>query len=169
MSYLMSSIEEIKTEFIQIYENVAIKRGLPAILGRIMAVFFMEGRELSQKEVSDLTGYSVTSVSRTLEQMVRMGLVHKHKGSSHRGFVYHMNIDYHDLAIGGLSTWMNQAKASIGEMRSLRLRIENLEPQDRDSEEAERIGEMLKNIEEKTQSLLSIIGNAIEELKRSKS
>lgn len=164
----MSSLEEVRTEFIRIYENVAFKRGLPTILGRIMAVFFLEGRELSQKEVSDLTGYSISSVSRTLDQMVRMGLIHKHKDPSHRHFVYHMNIDYHDLAISGLDTWIRQAEASQEEMRNLRMRIEALKLKGEEATEAKRLRSMLKNIEEKVESLLNIIKNNVEELKRSK-
>jgi len=78
----MKSLQEIKAEFVQIYEDMLRAKGLPTIFGRIMATLLLEGRELSHKEISNLTGYSISSVSRTLDQMVRMGIVHKHKDVS---------------------------------------------------------------------------------------
>lgn len=164
----MSSIREIKTEFIRIYEDVAARRGLPAILGRVMAVFFLEGRGLSQKEVSDLTGYSVSSVSRTLDQMVRMGLVHRHRDPSHRRFVYHMDIDYYDLAISGLEAWIGQAQATKEQLESLRQRVSVFELEGEDQAEANRLHALLKNMGEKLDSLLHVIAKDVEELKRSK-
>ncbi|MFX0153435.1 MAG: hypothetical protein ACFE9Q_02810 [Candidatus Hodarchaeota archaeon] len=47
-----------------------------------MATFFLEGRELNQKELSDLTGYSVLSISRAVDQMAKMGILQKHKNPS---------------------------------------------------------------------------------------
>jgi len=164
----MSSLQEVNTEFIQIYEGVASKRGLPTLFGRIMAIFLLEERELSQKDVSDLSGYSVSSVSRTLDQMVRMGLVHKHKDASLRQFVYHMNVDYYDLAISGLETWMRQAEISINEMGSLRRKIEALRLAGEEKIEADCLHETLKDIEEKTGSILGIIKKDVEELRRSR-
>jgi len=161
----MSSLQEIKTEFIRIYEGIAIRRGFPALLGRIMAVFFLEGRELSQKEVSDLTGYSVSSVSRTLDQMLRMGIVHKHKDPSLNRFVYHMNIDFRDLAISGLETWIRHAEASKEEIKNLRLKVSILKSKEKEDAEINRLHTMLKDIEEKIESVLRLIKKDIEELK----
>ncbi len=163
----MSSLQEVKREFIQIYENIASKRGLPTLLGRIMAVFFFEGRALSQKEVADLTGYSISSVSRTLDQMLRMGIVHKHKDPSIKRFVYHMNIDFRALAISGLETWVRQAEASKEEIKRLRLKVRALKLK---GEEAEinRLYALLKDIEEKMESVLSVIKEDIEKLRMSR-
>jgi DNA-binding transcriptional regulator GbsR (MarR family) len=150
------------------YEDVAGRRGLPAILGRVMAVFFLEGRGLSQKEVSDLTGYSVSSVSRTLDQMVRMGLIHRHRDPSHRHFVYHMDIDYYDLAISGLEAWIGQAEATREQLKSLRQKVSVFELKGEDKAEANRFHALLKNMGEKLDSLLHVIAKDVEELKRSK-
>jgi len=164
----MSSLQEIKTECIRIYEGIASRRGLPTLLGRIMAVFFLEGRELSQKEVSDLTEYSVSSVSRTLDQMFRMGIVHRHKDPSLGHFVYHMNIDYRDLAIGGLETWIRQAEASKEEIKNLRRKVNALKLKGGEEAETNRLHAMLKDMEEKLESVLDIIKKDIRELERSK-
>jgi len=153
----MSSLQEVKTEFIHIYEGIANRRGLSTLLGRIMAVFFLEGRELSQKEVSDLTGYSVSSVSRTLDQMYRMGIVHKHKDPALNSFVYHMNIDFRDLAIGSLEVWVRQAEESKEEIKNLRQKVNALKSKGEENAEIIRLYTMLKDIEEKMESLLDMI------------
>ncbi len=164
----MSSLQAIKTEFIRIYEDVAGRRGLPTILGRIMAVFFLEGPELSQKEVSGLTGYSVSSVSRTLDQMVRMGLVHRHRDPGHRHFVYHMDADYYDLAVSGLEAWIGQAEATRQQLEYLRQKVNILKPKGQEQAEANRFRTMLSNMEEKLGSLLHVVAKDVEELKKSK-
>ena len=75
----MNSIQEIRAGFIRIYEDIVRAKGLPTIMGRILAVLLLEGRELDHKEISSLTGYSMASVNRTLNQLVNFGMVHKHK------------------------------------------------------------------------------------------
>lgn len=163
----MISLQEIKTEFLRIYERIASKRGLPTLFGRIMAVFFLEGRELSQKEVSDLTGYSISSVSRLLDQMGRMGLVQRYKDPTLGRFVYHMPIDYHNLTISGLEAWIRQAEESIEEIKNLRQKVDIFKSQKGEEADINHLHAMLKSIEEKSQSVLNIIKKDIKELKRS--
>ena len=101
----MKSLQEIKAEFVQIYEDMLRAKGLPTIFGRIMATLLLEGRELSHKELSNLTGYSISSVSRTLDQMVRMGIVHKHKDAALKHFVFHVSGDFPEMIASGMETY----------------------------------------------------------------
>jgi len=133
-----------------------------------MAIFFLEGRDLSQKEISELTGYSISSVNRILQQMILMGLVRKYRDPSLGRFVYHMSIDYLDLAIGGLEAWLKQAEASKEEIRKLRLKVESLGEKEKERAEIQHLHSMLKDIEEKMESLFEVIRKDIEELKRRK-
>ena len=48
----MSSIQEVRDGFIRVYEDIMRAKGLPTIMGRIMAVLLLEGRELNHKEIS---------------------------------------------------------------------------------------------------------------------
>ncbi|MFB0558870.1 MAG: MarR family transcriptional regulator [Candidatus Bathyarchaeia archaeon] len=162
----MSALEDVKAEFIRYYEDVSNKRGLPTLFGRIMGVFFLEGRELTQKEISDLTGYSISSVSRTLDQMVRMGLVQRHKDPSIGSFAYRMSINYLDLAVHGLGTWIRQAEESLQNLRNIRQKMSSIKIEEGEEAEFDRIYRMLRDIEEKGEIIIKIIKRDIEELVR---
>lgn len=164
----MRSFQEVKKEFMRIYEGIAGRRGLPAIIGRIMAAFFIEERELNQRELSDITGYSLSSVSRALDQMVRMGLVTKYKEPSRECFVYRMKTDFSDLAIGGLETWIRQAEIDKSEIENLRKKIENLTFREEEEAEAKHLYNVLKEIEKKMELLIEIIREDVEELRKRK-
>ena len=161
----MNSLEEVKAEFIRIYEDITRAKGLPTILGRIMAVFLLEGRELSHKEISDLTGYSVSSVSRTLDQMVRMGIVHKHKDVSLKRFVYHVNIDIHELFVNTLERLIKQYEVSREEIKNLTRKVRALKSKGEEQAEIDRLQTMLKNFEKIMASALESTKNVMKELK----
>ena len=161
----MSQLQEIKAEFTRIFEGIADRRGLPVIIGRMMAAFFLEGRELNQKELSDITGYSLSSVSRAVERMVQMGIVHKHKAPSREHFVYNMKIDYRDLAVGGLEAWIRHAELSKNEIESLRRRMENLDFREENQAEASRLHTTLTELEKNTEIVLEIIRRDVKELR----
>ena len=161
----MSSLQEIKAEFIRIYEDIVRMRGLPTILGRIIAVFFLEGRELSHKEISTLTGYSISSVSRTLDQMVRMGIVHKHKDASLKHFVYHMNIDFRELLVTGLERWIRASEAPKEDIKNLTRKVSALKSKGEEQAEIDRLQAMLKNLEKTMEFLQEITKNITKELR----
>jgi DNA-binding transcriptional regulator GbsR (MarR family) len=162
----MNTLEDIKKDFIRYYEDVASKRGLPTLFGRIMGVFFLEGRELTQKEVSDLTGYSVSSTSRTLDQMMRMGLVQRHKDPSLGSYVYSMSVDYMDLAAHGLMAWIRQAEESMQSLRAIRQKMSSIEIVEGKKEEFERVHNMMRDIEEKAVTIINIVKKDVAELKK---
>jgi DNA-binding transcriptional regulator GbsR (MarR family) len=162
----MNTLGDIKKDFIRYYEDVASKRGLPTLFGRIMGVFFLEGRELTQKEVSDLTGYSVSSASRTLDQMMRMGLVQRHKDPSIGSYVYRMSIDYLDLAAHGLMAWIRQAEESMQNLRAVRQKMSSIKIMEGEEEEFERVHNMMRDIEEKAATMINIVKKDVAELKK---
>ena len=98
--------------------------------------------------------------------MIRMGLVQRHKDPSIGSFVYLMNIDYRDLAIHGLLTWVRQAEESRENLRNIRQKMGSLEIEEAEKEEANRIYNMLKDIEEKSEIILDVIKRYIAELRR---
>ena len=162
----MNTLEDIKKDFVRYYEDVASRRGLPTLFGRTMGVFFLEGRELTQKEVSDLTGYSVSSASRTLDQMMRMGLVQRHKDPTQGSYVYRMSVNYLDLAAHGLMAWIHQAEESIQSLSSIREKMSSTEIEEEEKEEFERVHNMMRDIEEKALTIIKIVKRGVEELKK---
>ncbi len=161
----MSSLQEIKAEFIRIYEDMLRAKGLPAIFGRIMATLLLEGRELSHKEISDLTGYSISSVSRTLDQMVRMEIVHKHKDPSLKHFVFHVSVDFPEMLANGLETMLRVYEAQREEMKNLTRKVSALKSKGKEQAEINRLQATLEKIEKAIEFSEGIMKNAIKELR----
>ncbi len=161
----MNSLEEIKAEFVRIYEDMLRAKGLPAIFGRVMATLLLEGRELSHKEISDLTGYSISSVSRTLDQMVRMGIVHKHKDASLKHFVFHVIVDFPEMLASGFETMLRVYEAQREELKNLTSKLSSLKSKGKQQAEINRLQAMLEKIEKAIEFSEGIMKNAIKELR----
>jgi len=164
----MRSIKEVKQEFLQIYEGITEKRGLPIVFGRIMASFFLEEHELSQKKLSKLTGYSISSVSRALDQMNNLGLITKFKNPSRENFLYKMNLNYIDLAVGGIETWIKQAEMNKTEINQLWYKIENESFKDEEQEEANRLIELFKGLVHDIDIIIDVFKQTINSIKNLK-
>jgi len=162
----METIDNIKAEFMRIYEGIAERRGLSILFGRIMAVFFLEEKELSQKQISELTGYSISSVSRSLDQMTQMGIVTKYKNPSREYFLYQMKLNYLDMAMGGIQTWINQAEMGKKQINKLRTKIENEDIGKEAQVEALRLIKLFRNFEDNIEVVLKIFRKTINELKK---
>ncbi|MDH5438853.1 MAG: ArsR family transcriptional regulator [Candidatus Bathyarchaeota archaeon] len=140
-------------------------KGQPAILGRIMAVFLLEGRELSHKEISDLTGYSISSVSRTLDQMVRMGIVHKHKDASMKHFVFHVSVDFSEMLANSLETMIKVYEAQREEMKNLMRKVSVLKSKGKEQVEINRLQTTLKKFEKAVEFFERVLKSATKELR----
>ncbi len=161
----MNSLQEIKAEFVRIYEDMLRAKGLPTIFGRIMATLLVEGRELSHKEISNLTGYSISSVSRTLDQMVRMGIVHKHKDASLKHFVFHVSVDFPEMIASGMETMLRVYEAQRDEIKKLTRKVRSLKSKERETTEINRLQATLENIEKTIEFAEGIMKNTIKELR----
>jgi DNA-binding transcriptional regulator GbsR (MarR family) len=161
----MSSLQEIKAEFIRIYEDMLHAKGLPTIFGRIMAVLLLEGRELSHKEISNLTGYSISSVSRTLDQMVRMGAVQKHKDASLKHFVFHMGADFPEMFANGAETMVRVYEAQREKMKLLTRELSAMKSKGKEQDEINRLQAILEKIEKTIEFVERITKNTIKELR----
>ena len=161
----MSSLQEIKAEFIRIYEDMLRAKGLPTIFGRIMAVLLLEGRELSHKEISNLTGYSISSVSRTLDQMVRMGTVHKHKDASLKHFVFHVSVDFPEMLANGAETMVRVYEAQREKMKNLTRELSAMKSKGKEQDEINRLQATLEKIEKTIEFVEGITKNTIKELR----
>lgn len=158
------SLEEIKTEFVRIYEDLVRTKGLPPIYGRIMATFLLEGPELSHKEISNLTGYSISSVSRTLDQMVRMGIVRKHKHVSLKYFVYRVNIDLGALAISAFKTQIGSYEGYLKEIENLTLKASTIKSKGKEQAGINRLQAMLKDFSKTMKHILESMKKVVAEL-----
>jgi len=163
----MSSLEEFKAEFTQIYEDMLRAKGLPTIFGRIMAILLLEKHELSHKEISNLTGYSISSVSRTLDQMVKMGIVHKHKDASLKHFVFHVSVNFPEMIASSMETMLRVYKAQREEMKNLTQKVRSLKSKEKDKTEINRLQATLEKILETIEFVEDIMKKTIKELRTS--
>lgn len=161
----MGTLKDIKAEFMRIYEGIAIRRGQSAILGRTMGAFFTEGRELSQKELSALTGYSVSSISRTLDQMAVLGIAQEYKNPSREYSVYSMSVDFIYLVIAGLEAFIRSAEVSQKEVEALRKKMETMSFAKDEKAEANVLHARLKKLEEGMALFAEISMKNINEMK----
>ena len=161
----MNSLQEARAGFIRIYEDIVRAKGLPTIMGRILAVLLLEGRELDHKEISSLTGYSMASVNRTLNQLVNFGMVHKHKDAQKKHYVFHMNIDFLELFAASLEKMVKVYGTQRDELNSLLQKLAAAESDGKEQAEINHLRATLKNFEKILEVTMDVLGNTIKELR----
>jgi len=161
----MNSLQEIREGFIRIYEDIVRAKGLPTIMGRIIAVLLLEGRELNHKEISSLTGYSMASVNRTLNQLVNFGMVHKHKDPVKKHFVFHANVDFSELFADSLEKMMRVYETQRSEVNGLTQKLDSLESKRNRQAEIEHVRNVLNNFDRVLVAAMEALGNMLKELR----
>jgi DNA-binding transcriptional regulator GbsR (MarR family) len=161
----MNSLQEIRAGFIRIYEDIVRAKGLPTIMGRIIAVLLLEGRELNHKEISSLTGYSMASVNRTLNQLVSFGMVHKHKDPVKKHFVFHANVDFSELFADSLEKMMQVYRTQRDEVNELTQKLDSLESKGNKQAEIEHVRNVLNNFDRVLVAAMEALGNMLKELR----
>jgi DNA-binding transcriptional regulator GbsR (MarR family) len=164
----MNSVQEIRAGFIRIYEDILRAKGLPTIMGRIMAVLLLEGRELDHKEISSLTGYSMASVNRTLNQLVNFGMVHKHKDTIKKHYVFHVNIDFPGIFADTLEKMVKVYGMQVDEINTLLQKLATLEPNEKEQAEIDHLRLTLTNFKKILESTMIVLENTIKELRSQK-
>lgn len=153
----MDSLQEIRAEFIRVYEDIMRAKGLPTIMGRILAVFLLEGRELNHKELSSLTGYSMASVNRTLNQLVSMGTVHKHKDAVQKHYVFHVNIDFPEMFAKSIEKMLKTYETQRDEINNLTQKLTELELKGKEQAEAKRLRAILTKFNKMLKGTMEVL------------
>jgi DNA-binding transcriptional regulator GbsR (MarR family) len=161
----MNSLQEIREGFIRIYEDIVRAKGLPTVMGRIIAVLLLEGRELNHKEISGLTGYSMASVNRTLNQLVSFGMVHKHKDPVKKHFVFHASVDFSELFADSLEKMMRVYRTQRDEVNELTQKLDSLESKGNKQAEIEHVRNVLNNFDRVLVAAMEALGNMLKELR----
>jgi DNA-binding transcriptional regulator GbsR (MarR family) len=164
----MNSLQEIRAEFIRVYEDIMRAKGLPTIMGRILAVFLLEGRELNHKEISSLTGYSMASVNRTLNQLVSMGIVHKHKDPIQKYYVFHVNVGFPEMFAKSIERMLEVYKAQRDEINNLTQKLTELESEGKEQAEAKRVGAILRKFNEMLEGTMEVLEKIMKTYAREK-
>ena len=164
----MNSLQEVRDGFARIYEDIVRAKGLPTIMGRLLAILLIEGRELDHKEISALSGYSMASVNRTLNQLVTFGMVHKHKDAIKKHYVFHVNIDFPEMFAGSLEKMVKVYGTQRAELNSLLQKLATLESDEKEQDEVNRLRFTLEKFEKILEVTMSVLENTIKELRSHK-
>ncbi len=165
----MSSIQEIKDGFIRVYEDLMRARGMPTIMGRTMAVLLLEGRELNHKEIAHLTGYSMASVNRTLNQLANFKLIHKHKDPVKKHYVFHVNVDFSGLFADIIEKMVGAYETQSNEINELLQKLDSLESEEVEQAEVDRLRTVLENFNKIMKVTAEVLGDMAKELRSRKS
>ncbi len=103
----MSQLDQVREAFIQLMERITEQRGFTPIHGRILACLLLSHSPQTQRGIAKWTGYSVSAVSRTLEQMVAFGSVRRFKQPGTRSYQYEMDASLPSLFIGPFERWLS--------------------------------------------------------------
>ena len=134
-------------------------------MGRVMAVLLIEGRELNHKEISSLTGYSMASVNRTLNQLVNFRLVHKHKDPVKKHYVFHSNVDFPELFVSSLEKMVTVYGAQRDEISDLLQKLNSLETEEGRQDEANRLRTMLEKFDKILGVTMEVLVDMMKELR----
>lgn len=102
----MSDFQSVRSQFIQLLEHIAEERGYKPIHGRILACLFLAPQPLSQQSIAQWTGYSISAISRTLDQLVNLGSVRRFKEPGHRSYLYQIGTSITSLFVGAIERWL---------------------------------------------------------------
>ena len=161
----MRSINSLRTEFILIYEEMMELKGLPTVFGTVMANLILSPKELSHEEISEITGYSVSSISRTLNQLIRMGFVYKRKDISQRKFLYQIKGGFPQVMADSYEIKLREFTSQKEALRSISEKIDLLDTE-QGTDETRSFKNRLDEMQRTLDVLLNLVKNCIVELKK---
>ena len=134
-------------------------------MGRILAILLLEGRELDHKEISNLTGYSMASVNRTLNQLVSFGMLHKHKDPLKKHFVFHTSVDFSELFADSLENMLRVYGTQRDEVNELRQKLNSVGAKENEKEEIKRVRNVLNEFDRVLEVAIEVLENMLKELR----
>lgn len=134
-------------------------------MGRVLAVLLLEGRELDHKEISSLTGYSMASVNRTLNQLVSFGMLRKHKDSVKKHFVFHASVDFSELFADSLEKMLRVYGTQRDEVHELTQKLNSLGAKGNEQAEIKHVRDLLNKFERVLEVAMEVLENMLKELR----
>lgn len=147
----VSDFQSIRTQFIQLLEQIAEERGFKPIHGRILASLFLAPQPRSQQSIAQWTGYSISAISRTLDQLVNLGSVRRFKEPGHRSYLYQIGTSMTSLFVSAIERWLIITERAHEPIASL-------------AESARRLDHSLLNVSEMTEAKL--LARQLEQLEK---
>jgi len=97
MTKTYSDILRERESILGTFEALFKARGMGDLHGRVFGAILLSVNEMTQDEISLFTGYSVPAVSSALDELVRVGLVNRHKRQDSRKYYYSSKADLDEI------------------------------------------------------------------------
>jgi DNA-binding transcriptional regulator GbsR (MarR family) len=82
-------LKEIENKLVDIITNLSFLKGRQPKISKIIALTYLH-RKTTQKQLRELTGYSLGTISTTLQSLEKMGIVHKTQDPQTREYNYEL-------------------------------------------------------------------------------
>ena len=158
----MSQIAELERRVVSLWEDVAEARGFERAVGTVICTLIVENKPLSQREISERTGYSIPTISKTLKTLLPLGSVRKTKRPGSRVALYHAEMHPLEIFSGTLTRWILTARAMARRMAQIREELERAKPED--PERTEKLLSMLRRFGDPIPKMTNIMEKAIEDI-----
>jgi len=100
-------------------EHIAEEHGFKTVHGRVLSCLFLASSPPSQQAIADSTGYSVSAISRVLDQLVALGSVRRFKEPGSRCYTYQTGTSISSLFIGAIERWLTVVQRAETPIASL--------------------------------------------------
>lgn len=149
------------------WEDLAESRGFNRVLGRVLYTFLTEAEPLSQQDLADRTGYSIPTISRTLNTLTSLGTVRKTSLPGSRLAHYYVEVQPQELLSGGLKKWVSDARAMEQRVLSILRELKSIKSKEaEDRERAKKLKEFLTRLRESIPEMIRVMEKAIEDIKK---
>jgi DNA-binding transcriptional regulator GbsR (MarR family) len=124
----------------------------------------LESTPLSQKEISEATGYSVPTVSKALNTLSSLGSVRRTRKPQARTALYYVEMHPVEMLSGGLARWILVAEMMRRRVAEIQRKVE--EARGEDPQRAERLAKRLGELASFLPRMIEVMARAVEEVRR---
>ncbi len=97
-------------DFIELVTDIGLSSGMSKIHARIFAVLYLQEKEISLEDLSELTGYSLSSISLKIRDMERVNLVTRRKKPGTSRVFFFIPKEFHTKLI---EQWIERQENNI--------------------------------------------------------
>jgi DNA-binding transcriptional regulator GbsR (MarR family) len=165
---IVSEFHDLRRRFIQFMERLVEQRGFKSVHGRILACLILLDTPQSQHNIARWSKYSVSTVSRALDQMVSLGSVRRFKKPGIRSYVYEVGSTVADLIIGALENWLfmvEKTEQPIAKMSKKAKKIDISKMNEEAASECQRLSQLLIEMENTLNKVKPIFEETVHKLR----
>lgn len=157
----------LQTRFIRLLEHFAEERGFKPLHGRILACLLLASTPRSQHEIAQWTGYSLSAVSRALDQLVSLGSVQRLKEPGSRRYHYQIGTPLTSLIAGSVERWITLIERLLPSLSDMALsvrRIDTRQLTNSEAEETRNLAQQLTQLEAYLRRVLPLFRELVAQL-----